>query len=42
MKLKWNFLGGRGVQNKKPSVGGSMDIFWSCTIILRVIVVFVI
>ena len=22
MKLNWNFLGGRGVQNKKPSVGG--------------------
>ena len=22
MKLNWNFPGGRGVQNKKPSVGG--------------------
>ena len=22
MKLNWNFLGGGGVQNKKPSVGG--------------------
>ena len=22
MKLNWNFLGGEGVQNKKPSVGG--------------------
>ena len=22
MKLNWNFLGGQGVQNKKPSVGG--------------------
>ena len=22
MKLNWNFLGGVGVQNKKPSVGG--------------------
>ena len=22
MKLNWNFLGGRGVQNKKPSMGG--------------------
>ena len=22
MKLNWNFLGGAGVQNKKPSVGG--------------------
>ena len=22
MKLNWNFLGGLGVQNKKPSVGG--------------------
>ena len=22
MKINWNFLGGRGVQNKKPSMGG--------------------
>ena len=22
MKLNWNFLGGEGVQNKKPFVGG--------------------
>ena len=22
MKLNWNFLGGQGVQNKKPSVRG--------------------
>ena len=22
MKLNWNFLGGAGVQNKKPSMGG--------------------
>ena len=22
MKLNWNFLGGQGVQNKKPSMGG--------------------
>ena len=22
MKLNWNFLGGAGVQNKKPSKGG--------------------
>ena len=22
MKLNWNFLGGQGVQNKIPSVGG--------------------
>ena len=22
MKLNWNFVGGRGLQNKKPSVGG--------------------
>ena len=28
MKLNWNFLGG-GVQNKKPSIGGSMDVFWN-------------
>ena len=28
MKLNWNFLGGREVQNKKPSVGrGSMGYF---------------
>ena len=23
MKLNWNFLGGEGMQNKKPSVGGA-------------------
>ena len=22
MKLNWDFLGGEGVQNKKPSMGG--------------------
>ena len=22
MKLNWNFVGGRGVQNNKPSMGG--------------------
>ena len=35
MKLNWNFLGGKRVQNKKPSVvgggGESMDIFWNNT-----------
>ena len=29
---KLEFPGGTGVQNKKPSVGGSMDIFLNCTI----------
>ena len=32
MKLNWNFLGG-GVQDKEPSVGGVMDIFWNCTLL---------
>ena len=34
MKINWNSLGGRGMLNKKTSVGGggSMDIFWNCTI----------
>ena len=32
MKLHWNFLVGEGVQNKKPSVGGGMDIFWNYTL----------
>ena len=35
MKLNWNFLGERGLQNKKPSVGGgggSADTLWNCTI----------
>ena len=32
MKLNWNFLGGRGVQNKKTFHGGSMDIFCNCTL----------
>ena len=32
MKLNWNFLGGRRVQNKKAFCGGSLDIFWKCTI----------
>ena len=35
MKLNWNFLGGEGVRNEKPSVGGGgMDIFWSYMYIL--------
>ena len=29
---KLEFLGGGGVQNKKPSMEGSMDIFWNCTL----------
>jgi len=29
MKLNWNFQKGVGIQIKKPSVGGSMDIFWN-------------
>ena len=32
MKLNWNFLGVWGMQNKKTFCGGSMDIFWNCTI----------
>jgi len=32
MKLNWNFLGGGGCKTKKPSMGGSMDIFWSYAI----------
>ena len=27
MKLNWNFLGGAGVQNKRPSVGGACIFF---------------
>ena len=27
MKINWNFLGGGGVQNKKPSVGGGGEIW---------------
>ena len=27
MKLKWNFPGGEGVQNKTPSIGGGVWIF---------------
>ena len=27
MKLNWNFLGGWGVQNNKPSVGGVWIFF---------------
>ena len=43
MKLNWNFLpggggggggGGEGVQYVKPSFGGSMDIFWNCTMLV--------
>ena len=29
--------GGGGLQNKKTFRGGSMDIFWSCTFIKKVI-----
>ena len=29
---KPEFPGGRGMQNNKPSVGGSVDIFWNSTI----------
>ena len=32
MKLNWNFLGGRGVHNKKPSIRGSINVFWNCKI----------
>ena len=30
-EAKLEFPGGTGVQNKIPSVGGGMDIFWNCT-----------
>ena len=36
MKINWNFLGGglaRGDAKQKTFHGGSMDIFWNCTII---------
>ena len=33
MKLNWNFLGeGGGGTKQKIFHGGSMDIFWNCTI----------
>ena len=32
MKLNLNFLGGAGVQNKRPSAGGVWIFFWNCTI----------
>ena len=31
MKINWNFLGEVGMQNKKTFRGGSMGIFWNCT-----------
>ena len=31
MKFNWNFLGGGGCKTKTFH-GGSMDIFWKCTI----------
>ena len=36
MKLNWNFLGGQGVQNKKPSVGrgGGVWIFSGTAIMI--------
>ena len=33
MKLNWNFLGGGGGGAKQKTFhGGSMDIFWNCTL----------
>ena len=34
LKITQNFLGdgGGGGAKQKPSVGGSMDIFWNCTL----------
>ena len=32
MKITWNFLGRGGCKTKKTSRGGTMDIFWDCTI----------
>ena len=44
MKLNWNFLGGRGGggggQNNETFCGGSMDIFWNCTMQAKVIFTF--
>ena len=34
MKLNWNFLGGGGCKTKTFR-GGSMDIFWNCTLIIE-------
>ena len=31
MKINWKFLGEGGSKQKKTFVGGSMDIFWNCT-----------
>ena len=31
MKLNWNFLGGEGIQNDKPSVGPGVWIFSGTT-----------
>ena len=37
MKLNWSFLGegggGEGGAEKKNYLGGSMDIFWNCTML---------
>ena len=33
MKTNQNFPGGVEVQNKKTFHGGSMDIFWNCTLL---------
>ena len=38
MKINWNFLGeGGGGEGAKEKTfhGGSMDIFWNCTIIIK-------
>ena len=33
MELNWNFLGGGGCKTEKLLWGGgSMDIFWNCTL----------
>ena len=32
MKINRNFLGGKGDAKQKTFHGGSMDIFWNCTI----------
>ena len=32
MKINWNFLGGGGGAKQKTFRGGSIDIFWNCTL----------
>ena len=37
MKINWNFFGGiRGYKTKNLLWGASMDIFWNCTLSVKV------